>query len=102
MEITTSIVNGTLRIYCHKHNLCMDSIKKIYSWKNTIRMKHIFEVNAMTSSAIAVMPNVPQENNFARVKPRLPLRLAKRVWQVASDTLSIVLHPVHRAAVSLT
>ena len=90
MEITISIVNGTLRIYCHKHNLCMDSIIKIFSWEiNTILLMNLGHLcsRTMTGSSIVVMCNVASENNFARVRPRLSLCLAKRVRQVASDTL---------------
>ena len=85
MEITISIVNGTLRIYCHKHNLCMDSIIKIFSWEiNTILLMNLGHLcsRTMTGSSIVVMCNVASENNS-----RLSLCLAKRVRQVASDTL---------------
>ena len=54
MEITISIVNGTLRIYCHKHNLYADNIKTILSWEiNTMLLINVGHrcSRTMTSSA---------------------------------------------------
>ena len=54
MEITISIVNGTLRIYCHKHNLYADNIKAILLWEiNTMLLINVGDrcSRTMTSSA---------------------------------------------------
>ena len=69
MEITISIVNGTLRIYCHKHNLCIDSIKKIFLWEiNTILLMNLGHLcsRTMTSSLNAMMRNVPPQDYATR------------------------------------
>ena len=42
MEITISIVNGTLKIYCHKYKLFKYNIKKIFLWEiNTILLMNL-------------------------------------------------------------